>query len=242
MVRSTLCAIVPLLLILGQTSCIRENLQQCEEEYFVTIKVVDALTGEDITTSGEVKHVDLFVFDANEQYSYTISVNSNYILQKIPIPITLENTDCYWISVWGNLDGNQQSHYPKSTSILDDLFVTTATDDHFFGIAQTGKSQKSQIKNEEIIISRKNARMYLTVRGLPTLHKAADYYFIIHLNNKGYNYKGVPISKTIAIKQNGITLANNDFVSPSAFCLVHTDTTRKDYVTIDLYKNWISET
>ena len=68
MVRSTIRTIVLLLLIWGQTSCIREGLQECEEVYFITIKVVDMLTGEDITASGEVSHAILFVFDADEQY------------------------------------------------------------------------------------------------------------------------------------------------------------------------------
>ena len=89
---------------------------------------------------------------------------------------------------------------------------------------------------EEIIISRKNARMYLTVRGLPALHKAIDYYFTIHLNNNGYNFKGTPIPNAIVIKQNGITLANNDFVSPSSFNLIHTDSSREDYATVNLYR------
>ena len=196
MVRSTIRTIVLLLLILGQTSCIREGLQECEEEYFVTIKVVDALTGEDITASGEVSHADLFVFDADEQYRYTVRADS------------AEEGENYY-------------------QTLHDLF---------FGIAQIGKSLKSPIRNEEIIIARKNARMYLTVRGLPAFHRAIDYYFTIHLNNNGYNFKGTPVPNAIEIKQNGITLANNDFVSPSSFNLIHTDSNREDYATVNLYR------
>ena len=123
MVRSTIRTIVLLLLILGQTSCIREGLQECEEEYFVTIKVVDALTGEDITASGEVSHADLFVFDADEQYRYTVRADSNQIRQRIPIPITLENIDDYWLSVWGNLDGNQHVTEPGHPRQLDRLRI-----------------------------------------------------------------------------------------------------------------------
>lgn len=246
MVRSTIRTIVLLLLILGQTSCIREGLQECKEEYFVTIKVVDALTGEDITDSGEVSHADLFVFDADEQYRYTVRADSNQIRQRIPIPIMLENIDHYWLSVWGNLDGNQYITKLEPSNTLDNSTVSASVkenenqsqtlDDLFFGFAQIGKSPKSPIRNEEIIISRKNARMYLTVRGLPILHKAVDYYFTIHLNNNGYNFKGTPIPNAIVIKQNGITLANNDFVSPSSFNLIHTDSSREDYATINLYR------
>ncbi|WP_293713667.1 FimB/Mfa2 family fimbrial subunit [uncultured Parabacteroides sp.] len=246
MVRSTIRTIVLLLLILGQISCIREGLQECEEEYFVTIKVVDALTGEDITASGEVSHADLFVFDADEQYRYTVRADSNQIRQRIPIPITLENIDDYWLSVWGNLDGNQHVTEPGPSDTLDNSTVSASAkegenqyqtlDDLFFGIAQIGKSLKSPTRNEEIIIARKNARMYLTVRGLPAFHRAIDYYFTIHLNNNGYNFKGTPVPNAIEIKQNGITLANNDFVSPSSFNLIHTDSNREDYATVNLYR------
>ena len=79
MVRSTIRTIVLLLLIWGQTSCIREGLQECEEVYFITIKVVDMLTGEDITASREVSHAILFVFDADEQYRYTVRADSNQV-------------------------------------------------------------------------------------------------------------------------------------------------------------------
>lgn len=243
MVRSTIRTIVLLLLILGQTSCIREDLQECEEEYFVTIKVVDVLTGEDITASGEVSYADLFVFDADEQYRYTVRADSNQIRQRIPIPITLENINHYWLSVWGNLDGNQYITKLEPSNTLDNSTVSASVKegenqsqtqgDLFFGIAQI---DKSPIRNEEIIISRKNARMYLTVRGLPVLHKAVDYYFTIHLNNNGYNFKGTPVPNAIVIKQNGITLANNDFVSPSSFNLIHTGSSREDYATVNLYK------
>ena len=60
--------------------------------------------------------------------------------------------------------------------------------------------------------------------------------FTIHLNNNGYNFKGTPIPNAIVIKQNGITLANNDFVSPSSFNLIHTDSSREDYATVNLYR------
>ena len=243
MVRSTIRTIVLSLLIWGQTSCIREGLQECEEVYFITIKVVDMLTGEDITASREVSHAILFVFDADEQYRYTVRADSNQVRQRIPIPITLKNTDHYWLSVWGNLDGNQCITQLEPSNTLDNPTVSASgkegenqsqtQDDLFFGIAQIGKSP---IRNEEIIISRKNARMYLTVRGLPALHKAIDYYFTIHLNNNGYNFKGTPIPNAIVIKQNGITLANNDFVSPSSFNLIHTDSSREDYATVNLYR------
>lgn len=254
MVRPTIRGIVPLLLlllILGQTSCIREDLQECEEEYFVTIKVVDALTGEDITTSGEVSHADLFIFDANEQYRYTVRADSNQIRQKIPVSITLENSDHFWLSTWGNLDRKQHITKLELSNTLDNSTVSAfvkedegqsqTLNDLFFGIAQMGKSLKSPVRNEEIIIARKNARMYLTVRGLPALYKAADYYFTIHLNNNGYNFKGTPVPNAIVIKQNGITLANNDFVSPSSFNLIHTNDSREDYVTVNLYQRAIAE-
>lgn len=218
MVRPTIRAIVPFLLILLQTSCIREDLQECEEEYFVTIKVVDILTGEDITTSGEVGHAGLFIFDANEQLRYTVNVDSNHIRQKIPVLITPKIIGHHWISVWGNLEG-----YPPETS----------SGDLFFGIT---KITGSKVRNEEIIISRKNARMYITVRGLPALYDAADYYFSIDLNNNGYDLKGTPIPHATTIKQNGITLENNDFVSLSSFSLTHTNGNKEDYVTISLYK------
>lgn len=252
MVRTTIRAIVPLLLlILVQTSCIHEDWQECEKAYFVTIKVVDALTGEDITASGEISHADIFVFDENEQYWYSVRADSDQIRQRIPVSVTLKNTGHHWLSVWGNLDGDQYVTKPELSGTLDNSAISAhaeegesqaqALDDFFFGIAQIGESLKYSSRNEEIIISRKNARMYLTVRGLPSPHEAADYYFKIHLNNNGYNFKGTPVPNEMVIKQSGTTLENNDFVSPSSFNLIHTDDTREDYATVDFYKRGDAE-
>lgn len=246
MVRTAIKVLILLLLALGQTGCIREGLEECNEEYFVTIKVVDAITGEDITTSGKVSYADLFIFDADEKYRCTLRADSNQIRRKIPVSITLENSDHCWISVWGNLDGDRHAVRLEDSNALDNSTVSTFVEeganqsqtpgDLFFGIAQIGKSLKSPTRNEEIVISRKNARMYLTVRGLPDLHKAEDYYFTIHLNDNGYNFRGIPFPNEMVIKQNGAMLANNDFVSLSPFNLVHTDETREDYATVCLYK------
>jgi len=247
MVKSTIWVLVPLLLsILLQTSCIREGLSECEEEYFITIKVVDVSTGNDITSSEDVNHVDLFLFNQNEHFVRMISIDSTVIRQKSPIPITSDYDDIYWISAWGNLSDDQYVSKPDPSSTLEDLTVSVLAEedqgysrtmgDLFFGIKQVDNSPGARIRNEEIIISRKNARMYITVRGLPEPYNATDYYFTIDLNDNGYNFKGVPVPNAIKIRQNGIILVNRDFVSPSSFNLIHTNSAKEDYVTIHLYK------
>ena len=84
------------------------------------------LTGEDITASREVSHAILFVFDADEQYRYTVRADSNQVRQRIPIPITLKNTDHYWLSVWGNLDGNQCITQLEPSNTLDNPTVSAS--------------------------------------------------------------------------------------------------------------------
>lgn len=246
MVKSTVGSIIPLLIILLQISCIREGLQECEDEYSITIKVVDAVTGKDITASGEVSHAKLFIFNEHEQFLYTISMDSLQIRQKIPVSIKLEKNSHNWISVWGNLGGNQQVTEITSSNTLDNSTVSIISennenihkgmDDLFFGILSVMKDPYNGTENREIVISRKNARIYITVRGLPSFYNAENYYFVIRLNNSGYDFRGTPVPHVIEIKQSGITLENNDFVSPPVFNLIHTNDKMEDYVMVYLYR------
>lgn len=234
-------------------SCIREGLPPCEEECRVTIKVVDAITGEDITTSGDVEEAELYIFDEQTYFLEKIGVSAEQIRQKAPISIKQESIKNLHISTWGNLKNNEKVMKTGTGNAMDNFRIilkkenegfSLCPDDLFFGYnlinESTGKTENSI---QELVISRKNARMYITVRGLPPHIQTDDYYFIIHKKNNGYDLRGLPNKTTVSIRQTGIFKDNGDFVSPEPFNLIHTTQKADDRMTVQLFrKNGLSKT
>src|SRR3712207_8711007 len=62
------------------SSCLKENVADCPRPFQVTVKALDA-DGNDITESGDVEQVILFVFDENQQIFKTRSEEHTSELQ-----------------------------------------------------------------------------------------------------------------------------------------------------------------
>lgn len=232
-----------LLLVTALGSCIKEGLPACEEESFVTIKVVDALTGEDITASGEVESAGLYVFDEQECYRQMIGVTAGQIRQKTPISLKHEKAGKLKISAWGNLHDNQTVTVSDAGSSIDNFRISLieeasyhrCPDDLFFGFREIAGTSHATTP-QEIVIARKNARMYITVRGLPAHASADDYYFTVDKKNNGYDLKGLPVRHPACIRQACIRQENGDFVSTHAFSLIHVSGNEDDRMTVNLYQ------
>lgn len=221
-------------------SCIRDNLDDCGKSSSVILKVVDVITGEDITTLGEMDIAELYLFDENQQYIRKITVNAEDILEKRPIQIFKLNPEKVRISVWGNRRDNQsltELESPNSTlqnskiELLTDKGYAIPPDDLFFGFHEL----KEDDEVKEIAVSRKNALMHITVRGLQQGNDD-DYYFIIKMNNNGYDFRGIPGPPSAQMMQSGIYNANGDFITPEAFKLIHAQQTVTDHMTVSIYK------
>ncbi len=225
--------------------CIKEALDSCEQESLLYLKVFDSDTGEDITASGIVDIADLFVFDLDGCFQEHIKISSDSVRLGMPILIKSRGTGGVLISAWGNFKGEQTVSEVTRGCIIDQLSVLAKTtiegyascpDNLFFGMKQINYEPNRRVMySGEIPVSQKNARMYITVRGLPAGTGDSDYYFTVCGVNQGYDFKGMPITDQLDVKQPGVFSADNrDFVTPTTFNLIHASTA-KHCMTVNLY-------
>lgn len=244
MTRQTLQAIFILFLLTTHYSCIREDLGECEEEISVVIKVVDAITGEDITASDTVNYAELYIFSKEGNYLQTVNATGEQIRQRFPVTIRYKDVRGLWIATWGNLGEKQKVSELTAASSLDNATVSLVTgengftetpDDLFFGLQQVN-ANVSRTRTEEVVITRKVARMHITVRGLPLETPAEEYYFIVHMQNDGYDFRGIPTRKAIKIKETGGFRENHDLITPLNLNLVPVTNEPDDRVVIGLLR------
>jgi len=111
--------------------------------------------------------------------------------------------------------------------------------DSFFGIRQLNPESESSREEltDEIVVRRKNARMNITVRGLPEEAEADDYYFVIALNDKGYSFTGQPLPGDTRLKAEATFNAHHDLISEHPFNLIHASASPDDHATVFLFRN-----
>ncbi len=240
--RYTFPAATLIVLIFILQSCVKEGIQVCEESS-VTIKIIDAITGEDITTTGVVDEAELYIFDKDQRYLNKINVTSKEITQRTPIVVSSNNEDNLWIAIWGNRKGEIIRNLQHQSWLKDaGLYLPTNTDsyykapnDLFFGLQELNAAVTRATASNEITITRKVARMLITVRGLPAGANADDYYFVIDEINTAYNFHGIPMEGAGAMKQTGIFKKNNDLVNPEPFNLISSAYPNNKPLTVSLY-------
>lgn len=236
-----------LLSLLTLVSCVREGIDECPiQESLIYVEISAEISGEMI--ADELNDISLFLFDPDGIFYKRIDVPIEQIIQGIPIEIKDRDITDYYVSAWGNLNDNIALSEMSEGCILDDQSITLINDesgygtvppDLFFGFKQLHFA-KSELNNtvvfkENILMSRKNARVHITAKGLPPGNDE-DYYFLIESKNDGYDLRGNPISKDTRHKQNGIFLMeNNDYCTPDGFNMIHT-TSDDQCITINLYR------
>lgn len=247
-IRRLLLAAPLAVLLLALQSCIKENLDECEEEAQLFITVVDLLSGLDITDTEEVGDVDLFIFDPAESFVDHITVPKEKLIAGDPIAIKHTDVRGLWVSAWGNLKDGQIVPFLDGNCTLTAGSITVkdgsdgyhlCPDDLFFGVKQVNLGQMGSravtIIREELPISRKNARMHLTVLGLPKEANEADYYFTVQGGYAGYNFKGEPVAGENQIRQTGIFNQRREYATEDAFNIIHC-LEGDNNITVNLYR------
>lgn len=229
-------------------SCIADNVRDCEEKGYICLKVT-AQDGSDITATGVVESADLYIYDQDGHFLQTTHLIKEQIIQRERILIRNKNIKGLQVVVWGNLYDNEsisrteEDELETSSVILKtyDEECTLSPDDLFYGMKII--QVQSVDSSDEIIIARKNARLNITVRGLPENENADDYYFIIDLNNNGYYFTGKPVRNKIEMKKRSGFNAMSDLISDQPFNIIHSFSTNRfpdDNITIYLYKNGVN--
>lgn len=117
--------LVAALLIAGLlSSCLKENFDDCPRPFQVTIKALDA-DEKDITESGAVQQVILFVFDENQQIVDAFELTADQVKNRQPIGITqvYPGAKNLTFSAWGNLDDKVDFSQKSSVKQIEDLYV-----------------------------------------------------------------------------------------------------------------------
>lgn len=116
------------LLTLLLSGCLKEDLSDCPRPFQVTVKAVCA-DGNDITESGDVGQVILFVFDEEEKIfnSYILSANDLIEHKAVEIAMDYPGHPSLQFVAWGNLDERVDYTQISSVKELKDFYVKLKT-------------------------------------------------------------------------------------------------------------------
>lgn len=202
------CFLLVALLLTGLlSSCLKENVADCPRPFQVTVKALDA-DRNDITESGDVEQVILFVFDENQQIFKTFTMTANEVKQRKPIDIRMEfpGYKSLKFAAWANLDSKVDYSQINTVQQLTDLYVklksgqvtrnmitvAQSPGDLFFGShdveVEFGSTEMG--RSHEIQIFRKTASVIITARKFPAGESLSDYSFILRESPDTYDSNG----------------------------------------------------
>ena len=186
--------------------CIREDRSDCPpeaEDRLVVLKIMDEVTGRDITETGEAGSAVLYLFSPDGHFVGRVSVTGEQIVRHAPVLLPVEALDRCHVSAWTNAGAGQLFHSPVQGSGIEERAVSLiegedafhgTPDDLFFGHARLAPVGAAGPK--VITLARKNARMRITVRGLDRRIPEDRYYLTVEIPNDGYDFVGNPIAGT----------------------------------------------
>ncbi len=127
--QSFLLAATLLLLTGLLSSCLKEDFSECPRPFRLFIKAVDA-DEKDITDSGEVQQVILFVFNENGEIVDAVVLDAAAVKSRNPVEIKLEYPGHQSLTfvAWGNTSGVD---FPDKASVkqLNDLYAKLRAQD-----------------------------------------------------------------------------------------------------------------
>lgn len=216
----------------------------------LSLRVRDKTTGGDITRTGAVDDATLVFFNAAHEYLGSMQIPADSLANDIVLPQCLADYDGdVWVSAWGNLAcGNVDYLQNLSADVCayTTPFVDMAMDptygtlhdcpgEVFFGTQQIKvggldslQTRQTIVRRQQIDITQKNARMNVTVRGLPDPQAAADYYLVASNLRDGYTFDGTAVNdpdeqraQVSVRRQKGEFASNGDLVSTEPIMLIH---------------------
>lgn len=106
------------------SACIKEDLSDCPRPFQLTVQALDA-DGNDITASGTVKDVVMFVFDEKGLVMEAFKLTEEQVKKKQPmhVKIPFPGSKTLTCTTWGNLD--ESVEFPAMTTVKQkqDLYV-----------------------------------------------------------------------------------------------------------------------
>lgn len=192
------------------SSCLKEDFDDCPRPFRLFIQAIDVdLT--DITSTGEVERVILFIFNENKQIVKAVELDTDKIKNREPINIQLDypGQESLYFVAWGNVD--ESVEFPSTSSVkeLADLYVRlkkTASQnrtggvfvqspcDLFYGMLSVPIEYGGlePAKDQTIVISRKTSQVAISAFGLKKWHGGMDgvYTYELRESNDAYDKDG----------------------------------------------------
>lgn len=220
--------LVIIILITGfLSSCFKEDLTDCPRPFQVTIKALD-IDLNDITESGDVKNVILFMFDENLQLVDAFELNTNQIKNREPIDILIDypGYESLFFVAWGNIDESVDHSNVTTVKELLDLFVKLKMKDGYamppgdlfrgnltvpveYGTTEAGQSQVVEIK-------RITSGVTITSIDLKEWNgnQAGTYSYVLHESYDNLDPNGNPTGNQVSYLPPSSFITNGNFTAP----------------------------
>ncbi|MFA6702715.1 MAG: FimB/Mfa2 family fimbrial subunit [Dysgonamonadaceae bacterium] len=209
------------------SSCFKEDLTDCPRPFQVTIKALD-IDLNDITESGDVKNVILFMFDENLQLVDAFELNTNQIKNREPIDILIDypGYESLFFVAWGNVDELVDHSNVSTVKELLDLFVKLKMKDGYamppgdlfrgnltvpveYGTTEAGQSQVVEIK-------RITSGVAITSIDLKEWNgsQAGTYSYVLHESYDNLDPNGNPTGNQVSYLPPSSFITNGNFTAP----------------------------
>lgn len=195
-----------MLLVASTTSCIRESLDACPplNTYTLTLKVLNT-DGDDITESGDVDEVRLFIFDKNKGFVAKRDMTLSDIIARQPITLDYpENPENLYVVAWSGLtEGQVDVTDVNNGSLAEDLNVSLRAaegiaetpNELYHGMTFVDRAENTLTKDQEIVISPQIGRITIEAYGLEyvNLLKSGNedgFAYTVDKTQSAFNYQG----------------------------------------------------
>lgn len=207
------------------SSCVRRGLDLCNVETQVYVRTYTDRQFGKSTGITSISAAHAYIFDSKGKFLYKIELDEQHIVNQQPFTVSYQSYDRPWVVIWVNEDAKDNITDPSSSHhTLTHPAVTVAQesdyalppDNLFWGMEQLDDSPV-----KEVIISPKNARTAITVRGISGNNTADDYRITIEEHYKGYQFGGTPLKGDIVVTAPGMFTAQHELVTPEAINIIH---------------------
>lgn len=155
------------------TSCIKEDYKDCPRPFRLMVKAWDA-DMQDITESGAVQSVVIFVFDENGRRIDRLIMDADQVAARKPIPLEYNGPKAVSFIAWANMDDHLLSETADVQNSQDLFFrlesangIAQSPEDLFSGVLTSSIEYGSIEQGGDQIIDlyRRTAQVRIVVRG-----------------------------------------------------------------------------
>ena len=242
--KFSLLLVITLMTIGLLSSCFKEDLSDCPLPFQVTIKALD-IDLNDITESGEIKSVILFVFDENQNLIDHFELTADQVKSRKPINIVMDypGHESLTFIAWGNSDSNFNCSQVSSVKTINDLYVRlTKKDGHarpasdFF----QGKLEMTveyggvgQGQSRVVEIHRMTSGVTITAIDLKQWNnnQQGEYHYVLRSSKDTYDPHGNLVGEIVSYKPGATFTENENFYAPIFY------TFPSEHYVVDIYCN-----